>query len=79
MINGIIKTALVLLPLSGLNQGELNTIENPSSIQEVFVDQNSIDREFFDYKIFLDEKHISKLPEEIKIKKIKKYKNSLIS
>ena len=79
MINGILKTVLILLPLQGLNNAELKTIENLNPSQEIFVNQNSLDREFFDYKIFLDEKHLSNLPNEVKIKKIKKYKNSLIS
>ncbi len=79
MINGFLKTLLILLPLQGLNEGELKETQLTVPLEQFYVKQNAIDREFLNYRIFLNEKRISNLPDEVKLKKIKKIKNSLIS
>ncbi len=42
-------------------------------------DATKLNRDYVDHKIFIDEKTVTKLPKEVKQKRLKKFKNSLIS
>ena len=46
---------------------------------EKAMDHSDLNRVYMDMNMFIDEKKVSILPREIKIKRLKRYKNSLIS